>query len=107
VPEDLRDLRVRRTVADHPGGQTVPEQARHSATSGTYVGASEGQPDTVINRARARQSDAWRDQAEKDPPGATAPAVLTEIARDGVTDIGEERQMIQPRPARAPPLRAT
>jgi hypothetical protein len=97
MPEDLGDLRNRRTVADHPGGQAVPKKVSHTTMSRPYAGASEGKPHNVVDRARERQSNAWRDQAQKNPPRDTRPAVLTKVERNGFADIGEERHMIQPR----------
>jgi len=55
----------------------------------------------VVDRARARQADTRRDQAQKDPPTGTHPAVLAEVLRNGVTDIGEEWHLIEPRPLAA------
>ena len=62
---------------------------------------------SATNRASPSHRSASNGVSKSEGTGNRPRAVLTEIARDGVTDIGEERQMIQPRPARAPPLRAT
>jgi len=54
MPEDLGNLRDRRTVADHPGGQAVPKKVSHTTMSWAYAGASEREPHNVVDRARAR-----------------------------------------------------
>jgi hypothetical protein len=97
MPEDLGDFRDRRAMTDHPGGQAVPKKVSHTAMLWAYTGASEGEPYNVVDRTRPRQSDAWRDQPQKDLLGDTCSAVLTEVKRDGFADIGEELHMIQPR----------
>jgi hypothetical protein len=97
MPEDLGDFRDRRTMADHPGGQTMPKKVSHATRSWAHASASEGEPHNVVDRARPGQSNARRDQAEKDPAWDTCPTVLTEVERDGFANIGEKRHMIQAR----------
>src|ERR1035438_7953035 len=96
MPQDLGDFRHRCTVADHAGGKAVPKKVCYTTMSWPNASASEGKPHNVVDRARSRQSDAWRHQTEKEPPGDTCPAILSEVERKAFADIREERHMIQP-----------
>jgi hypothetical protein len=79
MPEDLGDFRHRCTVADHSGGEAVPEKVCYTTMAWPNAGATEGQPHNMVDRAWSRQSDVWRDQTEKQPPGDTCPAILAEV----------------------------
>jgi hypothetical protein len=79
MPQDLGDFRNRCTVADHSGGEAVPEKVCYTTMSRSNARASEGKPHNVVDRAWSRQSDVWRDQTKKKPPGDACPAVLAEV----------------------------
>src|SRR6266705_2866686 len=98
MAQHLRDLGNGGPMSDHPRGQAVSEQVRHATMPGAHARARERQPNNVIDRTGARESEAWRDQAQKDAPRDTGPTILTEVARDRVTDVGEKRDMIDARP---------
>jgi len=96
MPQDLSDFRHRCTVADHAAGEAVSKKMCYTTMSWPNASASEGQPHNVVDRAWSRQSDVWRDQTEKQPPGDTCPAVIAEVKRNGFADISEGWHMIQP-----------
>src|SRR5713226_2616588 len=101
MAQHLRDLGDGRAVPDHAGGQAVSEQVRHAPRPGAHARARERETNNVIDRAGARQSNAWRDHAQKDAPRQTGPTVLTKIARDGLPDVSEEWHMIDSWPLAA------
>jgi hypothetical protein len=96
MPKDFGDFRDRCAVADHAGGEAVPEKVGNTTMSWPNASAGESRPYNVVDRAWSRQSDVWRDQTEKQPPGDTCPAVLAEICGNGFADISEEWHGIQP-----------
>ena len=63
---------------------------------GTDPGSLEREPYDVIDRARTRQPDAWRDEAEKDPSRGTRAPVLAEMLRERVAHVGEQGHVISP-----------
>lgn len=92
MPQDLADLRHGRAVANHSGGQAVPEQVRSATARRAYPGTPEGQAYDMVDRRRARQPDTWRQQAHKDA-ARCAGAGFAEVASQRLANIGQQRQM--------------
>ena len=97
MAEHLCDFREGGAVPNHPRGQAVSEQVGHTPRARAYARAGERETDDVIDRTRTRQADAWRDDAEKHASRGIGATTVLEVARDGATDVGEQRHMVASR----------
>ena len=66
-------------------------------TAKRHPRAVEREADDVIDRARTRQPDAWRNDTEKHAARDTRATAVLEVSRDGVADVGEQRHMVASR----------
>jgi hypothetical protein len=81
-------------VPNHSRGQAVSEEVGRTPTAKRYARAAECEAHDVIDRARTRQPDGWRNDTEKDAARGTRATAVLEASRDRVADVGEQWHMI-------------